>query len=85
MNVLKHTDKNFLARLSRLTSAAPLFDDAIDRSVRAILKSVRRDGDQALVRFAKKYDNVVIFKKDLRVTSEQFRGASSLALQKVQI
>ena len=76
MNVLKHTDKNFLACLSRLASAAPLFDDTIDRSVRAILKSVRRDGDQALVRFAKKYDNVVIFKKDLRVTSEQFRGAS---------
>ncbi len=76
MNVLKHTDKNFSRRLSRLVNAAPLFDDAIDRSVRAILKSVRRDGDQALVRFAKKYDNVVISKRDLRVTNGQLRSAS---------
>ena len=76
MNVLKHTDKNFLRRLSRLANAAPLFDDAIDRSVRGILKSARKDGDQALVRFAKKFDNVVMSKNDLRVTSAELRSAS---------
>ena len=76
MNVLKHTDKNFSRRLSKLTNAAPLFDDAIDRSVRGILKAVRKDEDQALVRFAKKFDNVAMSSKDLRVTNAELRSAS---------
>ena len=76
MNVLKHSDKNFLRHLSKLANTTPLFDDAIDRSVRGILKSVGKDGDQALVRFAKKFDNVVMSKKDLRVTGPELSGAS---------
>ena len=76
MNVLKYTDKNFLRRLSKLSNATPLFDDIIDRSVRGILKSVRNDGDQALLRFAKKFDNVVMSKEDLRVTGTELRIAT---------
>ncbi len=40
MNVLKHTDKNYVSQLLAIAQAAPLFDDAVDRSVRAILKAV---------------------------------------------
>ena len=76
MNVLKYTDKNFLRHLSKLSNATPLFDDIIDRSVRGILKSVRNDGDQALLRFAKKFDNVVMSKEDLRVTDTELRIAT---------
>ncbi len=76
MNVLEYTDKNFSRRLLRLANAAPLFDDAIDRSVRGIIKSVRKDGDQALVRFAIKFDNVAMPSKDLRVTNAELRSAS---------
>ena len=76
MKVLKHSDKNFSRHLFKLTNAAPLFDDTIDRSVQRILNSVRKDGDQALLRMAKKFDNVVMEKKDLRVTDADLSEAS---------
>ena len=76
MKVLKHSDKNFSRHLFKLTNAAPLFDDTIDRSVQRILNSVRKDGDQALLRMAKKFDNVVMEKKDLRVTDANLSEAS---------
>jgi len=77
MNVLKHTDKNYVSQLLAIAQAAPLFDDAVDRSVRAILKAVKQDGDKALIRYAKKFDGVNITAADLVVSNPDQHNATA--------
>lgn len=76
MKILKHTDPNFARGRSRLVAAAPLFDTDIERRVQGILRSVKSDGDKALLRFAKKFDGVQMAAGDLAVSSTELRGAS---------
>ncbi|MBR90238.1 MAG: histidinol dehydrogenase [Verrucomicrobiales bacterium] len=76
MNVLKHKDKDFVERLLTMAEAQPLFDEAIDRKVKGILKAVKKEGDKALVRFAKKFDGVNFAERDLFVSIPNLDNAS---------
>jgi len=76
MNVLKHKDKDFVERLLTMAEAQPLFDEAIDRKVKGILKAVKKEGDKALVRFAKKFDGVNFTERDLFVSIPNLDNAS---------
>jgi histidinol dehydrogenase len=44
--------------LARLTAAAAVEDTRFDRRVRRIVNAVRRDGDRALLRFARRFDRM---------------------------
>jgi len=44
--------------LARLTAAAAAADARFDRRVRSIVNAVRRDGDRALLRFARRFDHL---------------------------
>ena len=76
MKVLKHSDKQFAKRLFAMAEAAPLFDEAVDRRVRAILKAVQKDGDPALLRFTKKFDGANLTVRDLPVSIPNLHNAS---------
>ncbi|MBL69807.1 MAG: histidinol dehydrogenase [Verrucomicrobiales bacterium] len=76
MNILKHNDKDFVGRLFTMAEAQPLFDEAIDRKVKGILKAVKKEGDKALVRFAKKFDGVNFTERDLFVSIPNLHNAS---------
>ncbi len=51
-------DASNRAALTRLAAAPSAGDAAFDRRVRAIVNAVRRDGDRALFRFARRFDRV---------------------------
>ena len=51
-------DANNRRALTRLTAAAATADAGFDRRVRSIVDAVRRDGDGALLRFARRFDRL---------------------------
>ena len=51
-------DANNRRALTRLTAAAATADAGFDRRVRSIVDAVRRDGDRALLRFARRFDRL---------------------------
>ena len=51
-------DAGFLAQLDRLTAWEPSQDEAIERSVAAILADVRRRGDEALLEYTSRFDRL---------------------------
>src|SRR5689334_9889267 len=55
MRIVESTDRRALARLLKPGVRA---DRTFDRRVRAIVDAVRRDGDRALERFARRFDDV---------------------------
>jgi histidinol dehydrogenase len=59
----------YFAGLPRAASSSP----RVARAVRRIVAAVRRDGDQALVRFAARYDGVAIDPRRLRAKAAEIR------------
>lgn len=51
-------DTNNRRALARLTAAATTADAGFDRRVRSIVDAVRREGDRALLRFARRFDRL---------------------------
>ena len=79
MKIVRHTDKNFSAKLRELTSGASLFDAAIEERTKAILQDVYLHGDQALLEFTEKFDGAKLSAEQLAVTSAEFFNASLAA------
>ncbi len=50
-------------------------DEAVERSVREIVATVRELGDLALTQFTEKFDKAVVTTKGLRITSEEVKAA----------
>ena len=73
----------------RLSTSEPGFEDAfkaflaekrevsadVDAAVREIIETVRRDGDQALVAYSRKFDSVDLDKVGLRVSAAEIKAA----------
>jgi histidinol dehydrogenase len=68
MNVIRHSDADYADRLHRLTQPSSLFDPAIEKRVRTIIEAVRRDGDRALIRFARRFDQVTLYPDQITVS-----------------
>ena len=76
MNVIRHTDQNFAARLEALAGASSLFDPAIEERTREIIHLVRDKGDEALVALTARFDGANIRVDDLAVSAtEKFNAA----------
>ena len=76
MNVIRHTDANFSARLRALAAASSLFDPAIEQRTRAILDDVRARGDAALLELTERFDGARLRVDQLRVTQAELVAAS---------
>jgi len=55
---VKFVDATRRGAIKRLTTRAGAAGAAFDRNVRAIVNAVRRDGDRALLRFARRFDRL---------------------------
>ena len=55
---MKIIDTNNRRALTRLTATAATADAGFDRRVRSIVAAVRREGDRALLRFARRFDRL---------------------------
>lgn len=76
MNILRHTDENFAARLETLLAASSLFDPAVEERTRAIIEAVRERGDAALLELTARFDGAHLSVEQLPVGRSEFMAAS---------
>ena len=76
MKIVRHTDKDFSAKLRELSTGASLFDAAIEERTRAILHDVYLHGDQALLELTEKFDGAKLTADQLAVTQAELMAAS---------
>src|SRR5213594_2356614 len=75
MKVIASTDRAFKVMVKRSATRSNLQGGAVETTVRTILSAVARGGDQALVRYTKKYDKVSLKPPQFRVSPEQVKEA----------
>lgn len=76
MNVLRHSDPDFAARLDALAAASSLFDPVIEERARAIVEAVRARGDVALAEFTEKFDGATLAPEHFAVSAAELFSAS---------
>lgn len=76
MNVIRHTDAAFAARLERLTTASSLMDPAVEERTRAIVEAVQSRGDKALLEFTERFDGARLDAAQLAVSKAELMNAS---------
>ena len=84
MQVIRHTDKDFSARLREVTSASQLFDAGIEQRTRAILQEVHARGDDAVLAFTARFDGATLTADQLAVTQAELFNASLAADQSLR-
>ncbi|MCH6557535.1 MAG: histidinol dehydrogenase [Nitrospirae bacterium] len=75
MKVLMSSDRAFKAALRRVTSRSNLQGGKVEAAVRTILKAVARGGDNAVIRYTKKFDRVSLKPVQFRVGPQQIKEA----------
>jgi histidinol dehydrogenase len=76
MNVLRHTDPDFAARLRDVTGASELFDRAVEDRTRAIVEAVYARGDAAVLELTERFDGAKLTTGQLPVTQAELMTAS---------
>ena len=79
MNVLKHTDRDFAARLTQLAAASSLFDPVVEERARGIVTAVRERGDAALLELTERFDGAKLSAEQLAVSQAEIFNASLTA------
>src|SRR5450631_3560914 len=79
MKIVRHTDKNFSARLREVSTDSSLFDIEIEQRTRAILHDVFVRGDDAVLDFTEKFDGAKLAADQLAVTQAELMAASLTA------
>ena len=79
MNVLKHSDKDFAARLAQLAAASSLFDPVVEERARGIVDAVRARGDAAVRELTARFDGAQLTAEQLAVSAEELFNASIAA------
>lgn len=75
MKVLARADRAFKTAVAKAVSRASQQGRAVEATVRTILKAVERGGDQAVARYAKKFDRVTLKPAQFRISPEQVKEA----------
>jgi len=76
MKVVRHTDKDFAAKLREINTASSLFDAEIESRTRAILQDVYLHGDNALLELTEKFDGAKLSAGQLVVTQAELLASS---------
>src|ERR1039457_4752695 len=76
MKIVRHTDKDFAAKLRELSANASLFDAEIESRTWAILHEVCVRGDDAVLEFTEKFDGAKLTAEQLAVTQAELMAAS---------
>jgi len=76
MNVIRHTDPDFTAKLQRVTCTSNLFDKGIEERTRAILDAVYTRGDAAVLEFTARFDGATLTADRLAATQAELMAAS---------
>jgi histidinol dehydrogenase len=76
MKIVRHTDKNFSAKIRDVAADSSLFDAEIESRTKAILHDVFVRGDLAVLDFTEKFDGAKLLADQLAVTQAEFFNAS---------
>ena len=79
MKIVRHTDKNFSAKLREVAADTSLFDAEIEARTKAILHEVFIRGDDAVLEFTEKFDGAKLSADQLAVTAAELFNASIAA------
>ena len=79
MNIVRFTDADYAEKLKVLAAPSSLFDPEIERRTRDIVKAVQKRGDDALVEFAERFDNVKLTPEHFAVTPSELAKAGAKA------
>ena len=71
INCLRHGDTDFREKLDRLCAASSLLDPAIEERARAILESVRRRGDAAVLELTERFDGARLRPENLAASQAE--------------
>ena len=75
MNLIRHTDCDFSAKLNKLIAASSLFDPVVEQRALEIIRAVQRRGDKALLHYTEKFDGAKLTPGKLRVAQGELAGA----------
>ena len=67
MNLIRYTDSSFPGKLNKLIAASSLFEPAIEKRTRKIIRDVEQHGDRALLHFTEKFDGARLAPRQLSV------------------
>ena len=76
MKTIRHTDKDFSAKLHEVAADSSLFDAEIEQRTKVILHDVFVRGDAAVLEFTEKFDGAKLTAEQLAVTQAEFMAAS---------
>jgi histidinol dehydrogenase len=79
MKTVRHSDRDFSAKLKTLSANASLFDPQIEARTKAILHEVETRGDAALLELTQKFDGARLTAGQLAVTQAELFNASLTA------
>ncbi len=77
MRIIRIKKGNLGKRLKGLRGETSLSDRRIEMSVRKIVESVRKNGDRALFEYTKKFDNVGLSPRTVKVSDKEFQDAET--------
>ena len=75
MNLIRHTDSGFSAKLNKLIAASSLFDPGVEQRALEIIRTVQRRGDKALLHYTEKFDGAKLTSGKLCVGQDELAGA----------
>jgi histidinol dehydrogenase len=76
MKIVRHTDKDFSARLREVAADSSLFDAEMESRTKAILNDVFVRGDDAVLDFTEKFDGAKLSADQLAVTAAELLASS---------
>ena len=76
---LDQRDKGFEAAFTAFLGTKREVSEDVDKTVREIVASVRKDGDKALISYTKQFDRLELTPETLRVTPEEIQAAYGAA------
>ncbi len=71
MKVIKPSSQQYLNLFNRFVTRNP----RVEEKVRKILQDVKHDGDDAIIRYTRKFDKVKLAARELRVSESEINGA----------
>jgi len=77
LRIIRIKKGNLGKRLKGLRGETSLSDRRIEMSVRKIVESVRKNGDRALFEYTKKFDNVGLSPRTVKVSDKEFQDAET--------
>lgn len=84
MKIVQIKSKNIESYLKGLRRSTSLSDPKLESTTKKIVDGVKKNGDQALFKYTKKFDKVELTKRTVKVTAKEIEQAQKLVPSKIK-